>query len=353
VPAPCCVSDYETIARERLEPGTLGYFAGGADDEWTLAENVAAMRRWKLRPRVLVDVSEVSAATTLLGTPVSMPLIVAPVAMQRLVHPDGEVAAATAAARAGTIFCLSMLATASPLEIAEKAPPGPRWLQLYRFRDAGLTRDVMDQAAEAGFTAIALTVDAPRAGNRERDLRTGFRLPEGMAIPSLVSALGADACPTVAELFGMLDMRLTWRDFEELAAESPLPLLVKGIQTAEDAALACEHGAAAVVVSNHGGRQLDGVAATIDLLPEVVDAVDERLPVLMDGGVRRGTDALRALALGADAVLAGRAPLWGLAAGGEAGALHVLELLRAEIERGLVLLGCRDPAAVTRAHVGR
>jgi isopentenyl diphosphate isomerase/L-lactate dehydrogenase-like FMN-dependent dehydrogenase len=282
-----------------------------------------------------------------------MPLIVAPVALQRLVHPDGEIAAATAAARAGTNFCLSTIATASPLEVAEKAPPGPRWLQLYRFRDGGLTRNVIDQAAEAGFSAIALTVDAPRAGKRERDFRTGFRVPEGIPIPSLVPALGAGACPTPAEIFGMLDMSLTWRDFEEIVAESPLPVLLKGVQTGEDAALACDHGAAGVIVSNHGGRQLDGVAATIDLLPEVVDAVDERVPVLMDGGIRRGTDALRALALGAGAVLAGRAPLWGLAAGGEDGARHVLEILRTEIELGLVLLGCRDPAAVTRAHVGR
>jgi isopentenyl diphosphate isomerase/L-lactate dehydrogenase-like FMN-dependent dehydrogenase len=347
------VADYERLAAERLDPGALGYFAGGADDEVTLAENVAAMARWKLRPRVLVDVSAVSTATSVLGVPMSMPVVVAPVAMQRLVHPDGEVAAATAAARAGVIFCLSTLATASPLEIAERAPAGPRWLQLYRFRDAGLTRDVIDQAVEAGFEAIALTVDAPRAGNRVRDLRTGFRLPEGVALPALVAALGADACPTPAELFGMLDTTLTWRGFESLAAESPLPVLLKGIQTGEDAALACEHGAAGVIVSNHGGRQLDGVAATIDVLPEVVDAVDERLPVLMDGGVRRGTDVLRALALGAQAVLAGRAPLWGLAVDGEAGAAAVLAILHAEIERGLILLGCPTPQAVTRAHVGR
>jgi isopentenyl diphosphate isomerase/L-lactate dehydrogenase-like FMN-dependent dehydrogenase len=347
------VWDYERVAAGRLDAGTLGYFAGGAGDELTLADNVAAYRRWQLRPRMLVDVSDVSTATTLLGTPISMPLIVAPVAFQRLVHPDGEVAAARAAAAAGTIFCLSTLASATPAEVAQGAGPGPRWLQVYCFRDRGVTQHLIDQALEFGFQALAVTVDAPRAGRRERDLHTGFALPPGLGVPSIDAIAGAGRSLTVAEAFDLIDRSLSWEELERLAGGCSLPVLVKGIHTAEDARLACEHGAAGVVVSNHGGRQLDTVAATLDILPEVVDAVGGRLEVLMDGGIRRGTDVLKALGLGARAVLAGRAPLWGLAVDGEAGARDVLELLREEIELGLTLLGCTRPEDVGRAHLQR
>ena len=349
--SPVNVWDFERLAAGRLDAGVLGYFAGGAWDERTLADNVAAYGRWQLRPRVLVDVSAVDPKTTVLGTPVSMPLLVAPVALQRLVDPDGELAMARAAAKAGTIMCLSTIATASPSEVASAAPGAPRWLQVYVFRDRGVTRAIIDEAAAAGFSALALTVDAPRAGRRERDMHTGFQLPPEVTVPAVAAAVARETSPTPAEIFGLLDTTLTWADFERFAAEWPLPLLVKGIQTAEDAKLACEHGAAAIVVSNHGGRQLDGVAATIDLLPEIAEAVDGRVEILLDGGVRRGTDVLKALALGARAVLAGRPPLWGLAAQGESGALRVLEILREEIELGLTLLGCPTPEDVTGAHV--
>jgi isopentenyl diphosphate isomerase/L-lactate dehydrogenase-like FMN-dependent dehydrogenase len=349
--SPVNVWDFERLAAGRLDAGVLGYFAGGAWDERTLADNVAAYGRWQLRPRVLVDVSGVDAQTTVLGTPVSMPLLVAPVALQRLVDPDGELAMARAAAQAGTIMCLSTIATASPSEVASAAPGAPRWLQVYVFRDRGVTRAIVDEAMAAGFGALALTVDAPRAGRRERDLQTGFQLPPEVTVPAIAAAVGGETCPTPAEIFELLDTTLTWADFERFAAEWPLPLLVKGIQTAEDARLACEHGAAAIVVSNHGGRQLDGVAATIDLLPAIAEAVDGRVEILLDGGVRRGTDVLKALALGARAVLAGRAVLWGLAAQGESGALRVLEIMREEIELGLTLLGCPTPEHVTAAHV--
>jgi isopentenyl diphosphate isomerase/L-lactate dehydrogenase-like FMN-dependent dehydrogenase len=347
---PVCVADFERLAEERLEPGAFGYYAGGSGDELALAGNVEAWRALRLRPRVLVDVAEVSTATTVLGTPVSMPLLVAPTAIQRLAHPDGEPGMARAAAAAGTIMCMSTLATASPAEVAAAAPGAPRWFQLYVFRDRGVTRSFVEQAVEAGFGAIVLTVDAPRLGRRERDFRTGFRVPAEIVVPSM-AALGGWEGATPLELLGAIDPSLTWGDLDELRALSPLPLVLKGIQTAEDAALACEHGVDAIVVSNHGGRQLDAVAATAELLPEVVEAVAGRLEVYVDGGVRRGSDVVKALALGARAALAGRAPLWGLAYEGETGARRVLELLRDEIELALALCGCTAPGSVTREHV--
>jgi isopentenyl diphosphate isomerase/L-lactate dehydrogenase-like FMN-dependent dehydrogenase len=350
---PINVADYERLAAERLEPGPLGYFAGGAGDERTLRDNVAAFGRWQLRPRALVDVSEASARTTVLGTAVSMPVLVAPVAIQRMAHPDGEAGMARAAAAAGTIMCVSSFATTSPRDVAAAAPGAPRWLQLYCFRDAGVTRALVEAAVECGYRAIAVTVDAPRAGRRERDLRTGLVVPEEITVPALAAAVGSERPLTIFEAFGLLDPTLTWRELEGLATESPLPVLVKGVLTWEDARLAMEHGAAGVVVSNHGGRQLDGVAASLDALPGVVEAVGGRGEVLVDGGVRRGTDVLVALALGASAVLVGRPPLWGLAAGGERGARHLLELLRAEVELALALCGCPTPADVTARHVQR
>jgi isopentenyl diphosphate isomerase/L-lactate dehydrogenase-like FMN-dependent dehydrogenase len=213
-----------------------------------------------------------------------------------------------------------------------------RWYQVYVFADRSVTLELVDEACANGFSALVLTVDTPYIGRRERDIRVDFALPEGLT--------------TTGDLFGGFQTSLSWRDLEWLAGYG-LPIVVKGLLTAEDARLACEHGAAAVVVSNHGGRQLDGVAATIDALAEVVEAVDGQAEVLLDGGIRRGTDVLKALALGARAVLIGRAMLWGLAVDGEAGVRHVLELLRAEVELGLALLGCCGPADVTRAHVQR
>ena len=347
---PVCVADFERLAEERLDPGAFGYYAGGAGDELALVGNVEAWRRLRLRPRVLVDVSDVSTATTVLGTPVSLPLLVAPTAIQRLAHPEGEPGMARAAAAAGTVMCLSTLATASPAEVAASAPEGARWFQLYVFRDRGVTASFVDEAAAHGYGAIVLTVDAPRLGRRERDVRTGFRVPAEITVPSM-AALGGWAGATPLELLGAIDPALAWDDLEGIRALSPLPLVLKGIQTAEDAVLACEHGVDAIVVSNHGGRQLDAVAPTAELLPEVLDAVAGRLEVYVDGGIRRGSDVVKALALGARAVLAGRAPLWGLACDGEAGARRVLELLREETELALALCGCTSPAQVGPTHL--
>ncbi len=348
---PCNAGDYEALARARLDPGAYGYFAGGAGDELTLAENVAAYRRWQLRPRVLVDVSAATTATTVLGKEVSMPLLVAPVAFQRMAHPDGEPGMARAAAAAGTVMILSTLATATPAQIAAAAPDARHWLQLYVFRDRGVTRALIEQAEEAGFEAIALTVDVPRLGRRERDLRTGFVIPAEVTVPSFATAAGQATAGTPADMFSLMDPTVGWDDLEELVSDSNLPVLVKGVVAPADATLAAEHGAAGVIVSNHGGRQLDGAIATIDALPEVAEAVEGRIEVLVDGGIRRGVDVVKALALGARAVLAGRAPLWGLAARGEQGAREVLELLREEIELAMVLTGAAAPETVTRSHV--
>jgi isopentenyl diphosphate isomerase/L-lactate dehydrogenase-like FMN-dependent dehydrogenase len=348
---PCNVWDYERLAEEVLDPGAFGYFAGGADDEHTLRENVEAYRRWQLRPRVLTGVDRAISTTTVLGTEVSMPVLVAPVAFQRMAHPEGELATARAAEAAGTIMVLSTLATSAPADVAAAAPKGRRWFQIYCFQDPGVTQALIDQAVDAGFEALVLTVDAPRLGRRERDLRTGFVIPAEVTVPSFAAAVGGPAPGTPADMFSLMDASVGWNDLEQLASETDLPVLVKGILTAEDARLACEHGAAGIVVSNHGGRQLDGVSSTLDALPEVVAAVEERIEVLVDGGIRRGTDVLKAIALGARAVLTGRAVIWGLAVDGEQGAGRVLELLREEIELALVLVGCGSPEALTPAHI--
>jgi isopentenyl diphosphate isomerase/L-lactate dehydrogenase-like FMN-dependent dehydrogenase len=349
---PVNVADIERLVAGKFVAGQHDYFAGGAADERTLRDNVEAFARRKLLPRVMVDVGEVTTATTVLGTEVSMPVLVAPVALQGMAHPDGERAMARAAAAAGTIMCVSTLANARPSEIAAAAPGGARWYQLYVLRDRGVTHALVDEAIDSGVEALVLTVDAPIAGHRERDVRSGFAVPHGLEMPGVSAALGRTAGGlTPQEYFGLVDKTLTWRDFEVLAQESDVPVLVKGVHSPVDARLAVEHGAAGVIVSNHGGRQLDNVPAGIDLLEPVVQEVGGEVEVLVDGGVRRGTDVLVALALGARAVLVGRPALWGLAWNGEAGARWILETLREEMRVGLTLLGARSPAAVTRAHV--
>jgi isopentenyl diphosphate isomerase/L-lactate dehydrogenase-like FMN-dependent dehydrogenase len=349
---PVNIMDLERLAFEKLEPGAHGYFAGGAGDERTLRRNAEAYEGWELRPRVLVDVSGVSTAATVLGTELEMPILVGPVAFQLLAHPDGEEGMARAAADAGTVMCLSSLTSTRPAEVAMAAPKGKRWMQVYCFRDRGVTRAMVEEAAEAGYEALLLTVDAPYAGRRERDLRTGFEVPAEIRAPAIEAAVGHKSL-TTAEVFELVDPSITWADLEQLCGEFHLPILVKGLITGEDAALAVEHGAAGVVVSNHGGRQLDNAPATIDALPEVTEAVAGRIPVLIDGGIRRGTDVAVALALGAQAVLVGRPALWGLAVDGEAGARRALEMLADELRLALALLGAPSPSALTADHVQR
>jgi isopentenyl diphosphate isomerase/L-lactate dehydrogenase-like FMN-dependent dehydrogenase len=333
---PLNVDDYEALARERV--GEIGweYIRGGAGDETTLRENVESFARWKLRPRVLVDVSGVDTATTVLGTPVSMPILIAPTALQKFAHPEGEAATARAAARAGTIMTVSSSATMRPAAVAAAAPDAPRWFQVYVFRDRGITQALIDEACASGFSALVLTVDVPILGRREGAVRIGFHIP--------------DEFDVAGDIFEGIDPSVSWRDVEWIAGHG-LPVVLKGVLTPEDAALGIDHGAAAIVVSNHGGRQLDGVSASIDALPAVAEAVGGHAEVLLDSGVRRGADVLRALALGARAVLVGRPVLYALAAGGEDGVVHLLQLLRDEVELGLRLLGCPSPADVEREHV--
>jgi isopentenyl diphosphate isomerase/L-lactate dehydrogenase-like FMN-dependent dehydrogenase len=350
VSRPVNVHEYEQLAAERVDPGVWSYFEGGAGDEWTLRQNRAAFERWRFRPRVLVDVDEITTATSVLGTEVSMPFLVAPIAYQQLLDPEGELATARATADAGTIMCVSTFTGFTHAEIAAAAPKLVQWAQLYVLRDDGLTLWHLDEAVAAGSTAVVLTVDTPVLGRRERDLRLDFELPQELPLPYVREALGEDiGSPATHTPF--FSPSVTWRDIERFSEHTKLPVLVKGIATREDALLACEHGAAGIVVSNHGGRQLDGAPATLEALPEVAEAVEGRIPVLLDGGIRRGADVLKALALGASATMGGRAPIFGLAAAGEQGVRAVLELIRQEIETGLALLGCTRPEQVGRSHI--
>lgn len=352
-PGPINVADFERLAAEKLEPGPRDYFAGGAGDEVTLRENVAGWSYWRLRPRVLKDVREVSTATEVLGKPVASPVLVAPVAYQRMAHPEAEAGMAAGAAEAATVMCLSTLSTTRPAEVAAAAPDGRHWFQLYAFKDASVTRALMEEAIDAGFEAVVVTADAPPGGNRERDRRNEFTLPKELGTPSLTAVVGGEKSLSIEDTFALMNHALTWADIEDLVSECSVPVLVKGILAPEDAELALEHGAAGVVVSNHGGRQLDRSLATADALPDIAEALDGRGTLLVDGGIRRGIDVATALALGADAALIGRPALWGLATAGKEGVAQVLELLRAELELTLGLCGCTDVSQLARAHVRR
>jgi 4-hydroxymandelate oxidase len=292
----------------------------------------------------MVDVSHVDASVELLGDRLAFPVVLAPAALQRLAHPDGELATARAARAAGTLLVSSTLSTYSVDDIAAAAP-GPLWLQLYVFRDRGLTRELVERAARARCRAICLTVTVPVQGNRERDLRNQFRLPAGiemanfLGLPQARFPEGVTGSGLNAFIAREFDPTLTWESVEWLRSITTLPIALKGVVTPEDAALGVEHGASAIIVSNHGGRQLDGAEPTLLALPRVADAVAGRIPVLVDGGIRRGADVVKALCLGARAVLIARPYLWGLAVGGQEGVERVLSLLRVEVERTLALLG--------------
>ncbi|MFL5819584.1 MAG: alpha-hydroxy acid oxidase [Solirubrobacteraceae bacterium] len=345
---PLTIADFERRAAELLEPGPHGYYAGGAGDEVTLRDNQHAWRRIAVRPKVMVDVSAPDPRTTLLGRARPHPVIVAPMAFQTLAHPEGEGATARAAAELGAIFCLSSLATTSAAEAAAAAPDATRWLQLYVFRDRAVSNELVARAADQGYEALVLTVDLPVLGIRERDTRSGYVIEQTTAIPSVRGRSRGLAMTEVGEL---IDPTLTWPDVAAFAERSGLPVLLKGVLTPEDACLAADHGAAGVVVSNHGGRQLDTVLSGADALPAIADAVGDRLDVIVDGGVRRGTDVLKALALGARAVMVGRPILWGLAVGGQGGARRVLEMLLAEFDVALALAGVPVASALDRGCV--
>ncbi|MBA2740974.1 MAG: alpha-hydroxy-acid oxidizing protein [Actinobacteria bacterium] len=344
------VDDAERAAEAALTPEAWAYIAGGAGDERTMRWNREAFSEYRLRYRVLVDVTSVTTETTVLGTPVSMPILAAPTAFQGIAHEQGEVGTARGTAAAGTLMCLSTVATATPADVAAAAPAAPRWLQIYVFKDREVTDEVIAQALEVGFSALVLTADLPVYGRRDREERAGFVTPDE-AVPAFAAAAARAVTDDAA--LGLLEAGLEWDYVTELRERWEVPVVVKGLVTAEDAALACEHGAAAVVVSNHGGRQLDGAIASLHAVPEVVEAVAGRAEIYVDGGVRRGSDVVTALALGARAVLVGRPVVFGLAYGGDSGVRQVLELLRDETENALALLGCRSPDEVTAAHVTR
>jgi 4-hydroxymandelate oxidase len=331
---PLNLHDFEARARELLDPGVLAYVEGGALDEITLRENAAAFQRRRLRPRVLAGAGDVDPSTTLLGAPVSMPIGIAPTARQGLAHAGAELAMARAAAEAGVVFTASTMST-MPLETIAGGG-GLRWFQLYVFEDKALTRSLIERATAAGYRALVLTVDTPVSSKRERDLRLGVQAVEGVcgnfdpAEPAAVAA---------ASITSNFDPNMTWDIVGWLRSLSPLPVVLKGIVTAEDARRAVEHGVDAIWVSNHGGRQLDRTVAAIDALEEVATAAGGRAEVYVDGGVRRGLDAIVALALGARAVFIGRPAYYALACNGQAGVHDALEILRAELINAMALAG--------------
>lgn len=350
---PITLADYERQARDVLERTRYEYFAAGAGAEITLRENREAYDTLRLRPRVLTPVGNRNHAINLFGHEIPSPILVAPMAFQKLAHPEGEIATARACATAGAAYVASTVATCSLEEIAA-ASSGPKWFQLYVFKDKGVTRSLVERAEAAGYQAIEMTADVPVMGRREADIRNHFALPREFTVKNLESAGhgcmdtdGKDSGPALYTRY-LFDPDLSWRDVEWLRSITKLPIVVKGILRGDDAAKAVEHGAGGIVVSNHGGRQLDTVLPTIRALPEVVSAVAGRIPVLIDGGIRKGIDIVKALALGADAVQIGRPILWGLAVGGEAGVTRVLTLIREELDNALALCGCPSIAHVTR-----
>lgn len=351
-PADALVSldDYERAASAAMEPAALAYAAGGAGDEISLRDNVEAWGRLAIRPRVLVGVRARDPSVSLLGTDRPHPLVIAPMAFQRLAHPDGELAMAQAASATGTVMCLSTLATMSPAQVAQAVPSAPRWFQLYVFSDRGVSRELVAQAVEHGYEALVVTVDLPVLGVRERERRLGVHTADAQAVSSAAAA-GAQGAMSPADFAALVDPDLRWQDIEEFVAESPLPVILKGILRPEDARIAGECGARAIVVSNHGGRQLDTVLSGADALAPVLDEVEGRIEVLVDGGIRRGTDVLKALALGASAVMVGRPALWGLAMGGAEGAQRVLELLLGEFDLALALAGAPQARMLDRSFV--
>ena len=350
---PISLFDFECRARELLSKSAFEYFASGAGAEITLRENREAYDSLRLRPRVLVPVTNRDMSIELFGQRLATPIIVAPMAFQKMAHPEGELATARACSAAGATMVASTVATCSIEEIAA-ASNCPKFFQLYVFKDRGVTRSLVERAEAAGYSAIEMTADVPVMGRREADIRNHFSLPEWLSVKNLEAAGhgcmvsdGAESGPALYTRY-LFDADLSWPIVEWLRSVTKLPILVKGVLRGDDAVRAVDHGAGGVIVSNHGGRQLDTVLPTIRALPEVVDAVGGRCPVIVDGGIRKGIDIIKAIALGASAVQVGRPILWGLAVDGEAGATRVLTLLREEFDNALALCGCPSIAHVTR-----
>ena len=367
------IRDLRRLAKMRLPASLFGYIDGGSDDEYTLCQNTAAFDQYGLMQRALVDVSEVDLSTTVLGRKVGWPLLCAPTGMSRMFHHDGERAVAREAAKSGTFYSLSTLSTTS-IEDVGRETDGPKMFQVYVHRDRDLSREFVQRAKTAGFDALCLTVDLPAHGNRERDLRTGMTLPPKLTAKSVLDVMMhptwvyhylttepielANVAHRIREGSGevsnllqyvskQFDPTVNWEDAAWIKSLWDGPFVLKGIMSVEDAKRAVEIGASAIVISNHGGRQLDSSPATIEMLPKIVDAVGGQIEIILDSGIRRGTHVLKALALGADACMIGRPYLYGLAAGGQPGVARALQLLRAEIELAMKLMGCRNLSEVT------
>jgi L-lactate dehydrogenase (cytochrome) len=368
------IADLRRLARRRLPRGVFDYIDGGAEDELALAANVEAFGTRRFRPRVLRDVGSIDPATTLLGRPLALPLVLAPTGFTRIADPAGELAVAAAAARAGVPYTLSTLSTRSIEEVAATST-GRLWFQVYVWRDRGVVKEMIDRAASAGYEAVVLTVDTPVLGRRERNLRRGFTLPPKIGPSTLVDGAlhpawtwnfvraepirfanvaradlgdGTDAVSLHEYINSQFDPALSWSDVEWLRTVWDGPIVVKGIQTVDDAMLAAAAGVDVIALSNHGGRQLDAAPAVLDLVEPVAAAVGDRVEIICDGGVRRGSDIVKAVALGARACMAGRAYLYGLAVAGVRGVDHVLRLFSDDVQRTMALVGARSIAELTR-----
>ncbi|KAJ2716968.1 Hydroxyacid oxidase 1 [Coemansia spiralis] len=362
-----CLDDFESLAAASLGRNALDYYRSGAQDMVTVRENQRAFDRIVVRPRVLRDVSTVDTRTTVLGREIASPVCIAPTAMQRMAHPDGECATARAAQAKNTCMILSSWSTTSVEDVAASTdgagPQPPKWLQLYIYKDRAATRQLVERAQDAGFTAIAITVDTPFLGRRLADIRNRFQLPPHLTManfgdPGMAQVRGAEPASAADNASGLaayvasqIDPTLNWSHVAWVKSFARVPVLVKGILTAEDAELAVRAGVDGIIVSNHGGRQVDTAPATIDVLEEVCRAVAGRVEVFLDGGVRRGTDVLKALALGARAVFLGRPVLWALSYGGEAGVVEMLDIIGEELRLAMALSGCASIADITREHV--
>ncbi|XP_075781827.1 2-Hydroxyacid oxidase 1 isoform X1 [Pelodiscus sinensis] len=358
---PVCVSDFEQCAERVLPKAVYDYYRSGADNQQTLADNVAAFSRWRLYPRMLRDVSVVDLSTSIFGQKISMPICVGATAMQRMAHVDGETATARACRSVGTGMMLSSWATSTIEEVAQAAPDGLHWLQLYIYKDREVTRSLVQRAERAGYKGIFVTVDTPFLGKRFDDVRNRFQLPPHLRMKNFdTNDLAFSSEKGYGENSGLavyvaqaIDPSIKWEDIQWLRRLTSLPIVAKGILRADDAREAVKSGVNGILVSNHGARQLDGVPATIDVLPEIVEAVEGKVEVFLDGGVRKGTDVLKALALGARAVFIGRPIIWGLVYQGEEGAKEVLQMLKEEFQLAMALSGCRSVKEIDRTLVQR
>ena len=368
--------DFRSLAKKRLPSPMFHYIDGAAEDEWTYRRNTEAFEEYELIPRFLVNVEDIDISTEILGQKIDWPFICSPTGFHRLFHHEGESGAARAAERTGTIFCLSTISTTSIEEVA-KSSKGPKVFQIYVLKDRGLTQEYIDRCREAKYDALCLTVDVPSNGRRERDLRTGMTVPPKLTLksyldialhmdwsfnylthktPSMVNIehrvpKGTSDISVMDFMNSQFDRTVTWEDAAWMIKQWDRPFAIKGILSVEDAKKAVDVGASAVMISNHGGRQLDGCPAPIEIISDVVDAVGEEIEVILDGGIRRGIHILKAIARGAKACMGGRAYLYGLAAGGEAGAFRSLNLLKEEVNNNMTLLGCRNLNEITEDHV--